>query len=114
MKNYLMVTSIIFHLVLLLSLFWIVPFYSRAIEEGANWAEASQNSEVGTVNDVALLEREGVRYVGYAIETGGSTLYLSGTTDDIYRIGDEVDLLISKHPYEPLDTLMVSILGVHR
>lgn len=114
LKKYLIVTSIIFHVLILASLIWIVLFFKNSFEAGSEWAAAAENSEVGLVKDVAVIRRNGVPYVGYEIELNGQLLYLSGASDKKYKVNDEVDISISEHPYGPLNSLMITILGVHR
>jgi hypothetical protein len=114
MKKYLIVTSIIFHVLILLSLFWLIPFFSNSIESGREWASASENSEIAIVEDVSVVNRDGVFHIGYEINLNGEVIYLSGSADKKYKIGDEVDVQITEHPYKPLNTLMVTIQGVHR
>ena len=113
-KNYLVVSSVIFHLLILLSLFWVIPFLSRVSDISGDNVASYLSPEVGTVKDVTSIERDGVRYNGYKLELDGKDLYVSGSGDKLYRVGDDVDLSISEHPYGPLNTLMVSIHGVSR
>ena len=113
-KNYLVVSSVIFHALILLSLFWIVPFFSRSVEMGTDQVDKLHNPEVGKVEDVSTLLRDGVPYNGYRININDKILYVTGSGDKKFRVGDEVDLSITEHPYKPLNTLMISILGVSR
>ena len=84
------------------------------MEAGAEWASASENSEIGIVKDVTILSRDGVNHIGYEIDLDGQTLYMDGVSDKKYKVSDKLDLSITKHPYGPLNSLMITILGVHR
>jgi hypothetical protein len=114
MKKYLIFTSVVFHIVIIISLFWIVPFFYSSIQSGKEWASASENSEIGIVENVSVIKRDNVINIGYHISLNGNAIYLSGSSDKKYKVGDKLDIHISEHPYPPLDTLMITILGVHR
>lgn len=114
LKKYLIVSSVIFHIIFLVSLYWVVPFFSRTAEMASRNVDSFQNPEVGTIESVSTLNRKGIPYNGYKIGLDGQSLYVTGNGDETYRVGDEVDLSITEHPYEPLNTLMINIMGVSR
>ena len=114
MKKYLIATSIVFHIAIITSMFWVIPFFYNSIQSGKEWASASKNSEIGIVENVSVIERDGVVNIGYQISLNGKSIYLSGSSDKKYKVGDNLDIHISEHPYQPLNSLMVTILGVHR
>ena len=87
-RNYLIVSSVIFHILILLSLFWIIPFFNHAAEMGVENIENFQSPEIGMIEDVSTITREGVAYNGYKIDLAGVALYVAGTGDATYRIGD--------------------------
>lgn len=72
------------------------------------------NPEIGIVEAVSVLERGEVAHNGYQISIDGETHFVTGNSDDVYRVGDELELSIAEHPYEPLGALMITIMGVHR
>ncbi len=113
-KGYLVISSVILHLLILLSLFWIIPFFSKTAEMGAAQFDSFQDPEVGVIEDVSTISRDAVSYNGYKIRFNEDTLYVAGTGDEIYRVGDEVDLSITEHLYKPLNSLMITILRVSR
>lgn len=114
MKKYLIATSIVFHIVIIISMFWVVPFFYNSIQSGKEWTSARENSEIGIVENVSVIKRDGVVHIGYQISLNGKLIYLSGASDRKYKVGDNLDIHISEHPYQPLNSLMVTILGVHR
>lgn len=114
MKKYLMISSVILHSIIIVALFWLAPFFSDSFEQGKEWATATDNSEVGLIEDVAIISRGDTQHKGYAINLNGERIYLTSTSQETYRVGDAVNVFIAKHPYAPLNTLMVTILGVKR
>jgi hypothetical protein len=109
LKKYLMVSSVILHLVILISLFWIIPFYTQAMKAGKTWAESINTSESGVVKDVSEIVRDDLKYRGYCINYNDQNLYVMGSSMDGIEKGDEVNVMVNEHPYSPIKTLMVTI-----
>jgi hypothetical protein len=108
-KYYLIGTSIFFHAIILISLFWIIPFFNNASTAGKSWAESAMNPDKGIIEDVSTLEQDGLKYQGYKINYNDRTLYTMGTGNDEFEIGQTVNVMVNAHPYGPLKTLMVTI-----
>jgi hypothetical protein len=47
LKKYLMISSVILHLVLVLSLFWAIPFITESMNIGEEWVKSMNTSESG-------------------------------------------------------------------
>ena len=109
LKKYLMVSSVILHLVILISLFWIIPFFTQSMKAGKTWAESIKTSESGVVKDVSEIVRDNLKYRGYWINYKDQNLYVMGTGTDEIEKGDKVNVIVNEHPYGPLKTLMVTI-----
>ena len=108
--GYLVVTSVILHLVVGVALFQFIPAIRTGMEMGENFARASsgQAKNVGIVKDVCVIEDGEYKYHGFAVEYDGKTIYTMGTDLGI-KTGDTVAVAISKHPYGPIKNLMVVV-----
>ena len=109
-KGYLIITSVFLHLALLVFLVWIVPFYSNAVAAGREWANSSSNAKEAVVDDVCIIEQDGLKYKGYKLSYNGDTLYTMGTGTDDINPGDTVKVMIVPHPYGPLKSLLVTVM----
>jgi membrane protein implicated in regulation of membrane protease activity len=109
-KMYLMVSSIVLHIVLIALLFWAGPFFSNALNSAKELAQSLQSpSEKGIVANVSEIIRGEYRYKGYLIKYNGQDLYVMGTGKDNIEKGDQVNVLIQEHPYAPTKSLMVVV-----
>ena len=97
------------HVIIVVSLFWIIPFFNNAINVGKSWAESNNNATGGIITDVCEIEKEGLKYRGYKILYNEKDLYVMGTGVEDCKTGDYVKVLINQHPYGPLKTLLVTI-----
>ena len=109
LKGYLIVTSVIFHLGIVIALFWIVPFFAHARDVGKQWTESSASSQTGVVENVSEIVRGDLKYKGYWLKYEGQDLYVQGLESDGIQKGDAVQVTINEHPYEPLKTLIVTV-----
>lgn len=109
LKKYLIVTSVILHVAIVLSLIWVVPFLTHSMEVGKSWSELSKKGEIGVVENVSEIVRGNLKYKGYLVNYKGQNLYVMGTGTDEIKKGDVVNVMVSEHPYSPLKTLMVVI-----
>ncbi len=109
-KIYLMASSIVLHIVLIVFLFWAEPFFSNASKSAKELAQSLQSpGEKGIVADVSEIIRGEYRYKGYLIKYNGQDLYVMGTGRDNIEKGDQVNVLIQEHPYTPTKSLMVVV-----
>lgn len=109
-KMYLMASSIVLHIVLIVFLFWAAPFLSHASKAAKELTQSIQSpSEKGIVADVSEIIRGEYRYKGYLIKYNGQDLYVMGTGKDKIEKGDQVNVLIQEHPYAPTKSLMVVV-----
>jgi hypothetical protein len=107
---YLVVSSVILHIVAVYAIFTFGPAMKQGYEMGQEFAKASAGhaSNVGVVKDVCTLQQDDSTYIGYAVDFKGQTLYVMGTNDGIKK-GDEVAVTVTKHPYAPLKTLVILV-----
>jgi hypothetical protein len=107
---YLVVSSVILHVVAAYALFTFGPAMKQGYEMGEEFAKASAGraSNVGIIKDVCTLQEGDSSYVGYAVDYKGKTLYVMGA-GDAFKQGDTVAVTVTKHPYAPLKTLMVMV-----
>jgi hypothetical protein len=109
-KMYLMASSIVLHIVLTGVLFWAAPFFSNASKAAKELAQSVQGQgEKGIVADVSEIIRGEYRYKGYLLKYNGQDLYVMGAGKDNIEKGDQVNVLIQKHPYAPTKSLMVVV-----
>jgi len=109
-KMYLMASSIVLHIALIVFVLWASPFYSNASKAGKQWAQSIQNpGEKGIVADVSEIIRGEYRYKGYLVKYSGQDLYVMGTGKDNIEKGDQVNVMIQEHPYAPTKSLMVVV-----
>jgi hypothetical protein len=108
--GYCIVSSIILHIVVVGVAIWIAPTMMGAIKAGKQWAHINKNTESGIIKDISTIIEGDNKYNGYAIEHKGKLLYVMGSPEDKYSIGDNVKIAINKHPYEKINSLMVVIL----
>jgi hypothetical protein len=73
------------------------------------FTESIKTSESGVVKDVSEIVRDDLKYKGYCINYNDQNLYVMGSSMDGIEKGDEVDVMVSEHPYGPIKTLMVTI-----
>jgi len=109
LKQYLIASSVILHLAIALSLFWIIPFFTHSMKVGKSWAESSSKSENGVVKDVSEIVRGNLKYRGYLVNYKKQNLYVMGTGADDIEKGDVVKVMVNEHPYGPLKTLIVTV-----
>jgi hypothetical protein len=108
-KGYLIITSIIGHLLVVISLFWLIPLYTNAISVGKSVTESMKKASHGKIEDLCEIEQNGKKYIGYKISYNDKPLYVMGIGPDEHKIGDTVKVLISDHPYGPLKTLIITL-----
>ena len=110
---YLVVSSVILHCIVVYVTF---AFALPAISAGREWADdfarasAGQAANLGIVKDISTLTEDEHTYEGYAVDYKGQTLYVMGGPPGDIKIGDEVAVTISKHPYGPLKGLLVTVM----
>ena len=109
LKTYLIVTSVIFHLGIAMSLIWIIPTISHACRVGTQWAESTTIAKTGVVEDVSEIMRGNLKYKGYWLKYEGQDLYVQGLDSDDIHKGDTVHVTVNEHPYGPLNTLIVTV-----
>jgi len=108
-KNYFIATSVLFHLLASIALFWIVPIFINAQHFAADWKKISAKAETGKILDICNLERNGFFYQGYSIDYHGKSIYLMGNSRNDYKIGEEVKVIVSDHPSGLRKTLIVML-----
>lgn len=113
LKGYLIVTSVILHLLLLLALIWAVPFLKNADKSGRQMVEAMKEENIAVVEDVSELTKNEFQHKGYKINYNGKILYVMGAGEVEIKTGDRVNVMISEHPYSPMKSLIVSIMKIN-
>ena len=108
--GYLIVTSVILHLIVCIAFFQLLPAMRLGMEMGEEFALASTGraKNVGVVKDICVVQDGDYTYHGFSVEYDGKLLYTMGTDLGI-KTGDTVAVTISKHPYGPLKSLMVLV-----
>jgi hypothetical protein len=91
---YLVVSSVILHVVVAFTIF--------------NTASALRATNVGTVKDVSVLKDGDYSYIGYAVDYNGKALYVMSTREDL-KSGDQVAVTITKYLYWPNKHLIITI-----
>jgi hypothetical protein len=108
---YLVVSSVILHVIAA----WILISFGSAIKSGFESANefakaaAGQAKDVGTIKDISTLKDGDHSYVGYAVDYKGQMLYVMGVSENLKKC-DTVAVNISKHPYAPLKSLIVTVM----
>lgn len=105
--GYLVVSSVVLHLVVLGVGVWMMSNMRDAMARADN--SFTGRGESAIVRDVMELTEGDYIYQGYLLEFRGKPLYVEGHGRENVHIGDEVTVNISKHPYAPIKSLMVSI-----
>ena len=110
--RYLVVSSVMLHLLVAFVVFQFGPAMYSGMEMGNEFARASSGNATnrGIVKDVCVLSEGDYTYNGYSIDYKGQTLYTMGSDSQNIKIGDEVGVSISKHPYAPIKDLMVVVV----
>lgn len=110
--GYLIVSSVILHLLIALIVFQFGSAMYSGMEIGNEFARASAGNAMnrGIVKDVCVLSEGDYTYNGYSIDYKGQTLYAMGSASQQINIGDEVGVSISKHPYAPIKDLIVVVV----
>lgn len=110
--GYLVVTSVILHVLIAFFAFQFGSAMYSGMEMGNEFARASSGiaTNRGIVKDVCVLSEGDYTYNGYSIDYKGQTLYTMGCASQHIKIGDEVGVSISKHPYAPIKDLMVVVV----
>jgi hypothetical protein len=101
---------VILHVIVAFVMITIGPAIKSGFEMANEFAKASTGhaANVGIIKDVSTLKEGDNSYVGYAVDYKGQTLYVMGTSENVKK-GDEVAVTISKHPYGPLKSLLVTV-----
>jgi len=105
--GYLLVSSVLLHIAALVLAILFGYWMKSAVETGQEWARGATESAI--VRDVSELNDGEYSSLGYSLEYKGKPLYVTGSPNDNAHIGDEVGLMISKHPYAPLKNLMIVV-----
>jgi hypothetical protein len=105
--KYLIVTSVVFHILLLASLYWVLPYYNYMQDTVKTNMDSHKQENYAVVKNVTEISRNGLKYKGYLVSMDGQDLYVQGTGDDSIAVNEEVKILINVHPYKDLQTLTV-------
>lgn len=109
--GYLVVTSVILHIVFIGILVWFIPLMRDGWKMGQEFIAAQQGKAAhkATVKDVSTLKDGDYTYTGYALDYQGQTLYAFGA-DERVKVGDQVAIVIQRHPHGPLKTMIVMVM----
>jgi hypothetical protein len=111
---YLCISSVILHILLgLLLYFLLIPAFSsgwKMADEFAR-AKAADPDQMGTIQDISVLEDGESRYIGYAIEYKDKPLYVMGAPTEDFAKGDRVAVIVNKAPFPgPQKLLFVTLI----
>jgi hypothetical protein len=101
------VTSVIFHIALLASLYWVLPYYDYMKDTVKTNMDSYKQENYAIVKDITEISHNGLKYKGYLVNMDGQDLYVQGMGDDSITLGEEIKILISVHPFKDLQTLTV-------
>ena len=96
-KGYLIFTSVIFHLALVGSLYWILPLYNDALHTTESLVESFEQESLGTVISKSEISRGDLTYKGYLVKYNGMDLYLPGVPNNKIEIGDQIQIITYEH-----------------
>lgn len=105
LNKYLVVTSVIFHIAILTSLYWIVPYYKNiqgGFETGVNSSNYENNA---IVRDISEISQNGLKYKGYLVEMDGQDLYIPSMGAESFIVGEEVKVMTMINSFNDLNTL---------
>jgi hypothetical protein len=118
MKNalriYLTISSVILHILFIIGVIWFVPIVLESIRTMKKWSNAPSSAEIGVIKSMTTLEDRGYVYTGYAIEYQGKDLYIQGSNAEKFNTGERIRLNISKHPYGPINSLIITLSRLER
>jgi hypothetical protein len=110
LNKYLVVTSVIFHIAILISLYWIIPYYEN-VQEGFKVGVNSSNYENNAiVRDISEISRNGFKYEGYLVEMDGQDLYIPSTGDNSFIVGEEVKVMTMINSFNDSKTLTAYVV----
>jgi len=107
LSKYLIATSVVFHILLLASLYWVLPYYNYMQDTVKTNMDSYKQENYAVVKNVTEMSRNGLKYRGYLVSMDGQDLYVQGTGDDSIAVNEEVKILINAHPFKDLQTLTV-------
>lgn len=107
LKKYLVVTSVIFHVLLFSSAYWLLPYYNYMQDTVKTNIDAYKKEQTAIVKDITEISRNGLTYKGYLVSMDGQNLYVQGMGDESIALNEEVKILINTHPFKDLQTLTV-------
>ena len=105
LNKYLVITSVIFHIAILTSLYWIIPHYEK-VQEGFETGVNSSNYENNAIiRDISEISQNGLNYKGYLVEIDGQDLYIPSAGADSFIVGEEVKIMTMINSFNDLNTL---------
>jgi hypothetical protein len=108
LKRYLVVSSVIVHVVVVVALVWAAPLIGQGMDFAKSFRELVEESEIGVVEDVSEIVRGDSKYRGYLVNYKGQDLFVSGKAWDDIKEGDVVNVVVSEVPRSPMLMVIVS------
>jgi hypothetical protein len=106
LSKYLKVTSVLFHIALLASLYWVLPYYKNIQEGFKTGINSSEYENTAIVKDITEISRGVLRYKGYLVEMDGQNLYVTSMGDYSFIVGEEVKIMTTVNSFNDKDRLM--------
>jgi hypothetical protein len=108
--KYLKVTSVLFHIALLASLYWVIPYYKNVQANFKIGINSSEYENTAIVKDITEISRNGLKYKGYLVEMDGQNLYVPSMGDNSIIVGEEVQIMTMVNSFKDLNTLFAIAL----
>ena len=105
LSKYLKVTSVLFHIALLASLYWVIPYYKNVQANFKIGINSSEYENTAIVKDITEISRNGLKYKGYLVEMDGQNLYVPSMGDNSIIVGEEVQIMTMVNSFKDLNTL---------
>jgi hypothetical protein len=105
LNKYLVVTSVIFHIAILTSLYWIIPHYEKVLEGFETGVNSSNYENNAIIRDISEISQNGLKYKGYLVEIDGQDLYIPSAGADSFIVGEEVKIMTMINSFNDLNTL---------
>ena len=106
LTKYLIVTSVLFHIALLVSLYWVLPYYKNIQESFKTSVNSSEYENTAVVKDITELSRGGLTYKGYLVEMHGQNLYVSNMSGASFTVGEEVKIMTMVNSFNNTEHLI--------
>ena len=110
LNKYLIITSIILHIVILIGIFFGVSHFDNVRESFKAGVDSYKYDNDALVKGVTEINRNGLKYKGYLVEMNGDDLYVPGNGNDDIVVGETVKIMTMVNSFNDVDTLTIVVL----